>query len=81
MMAAIPTKLFEHDGSQAVKMPADFQLPGDVVFISRTENGVLLQPASPEFEARRVRFVSLAGACPDLADVEPHVKPDLPRDP
>jgi antitoxin VapB len=81
MTVAVPAKLFEHDGSQAVALPVDFRLPGEVVLVSRTEDGVLLQPALPEFEARRARFVSLAGTCPDLADAEPHITPDLPRDP
>jgi antitoxin VapB len=74
-------KLFKHGGSQAVRLPREFRLPGTEAAISRTaDGGVLLEPAGAAFEARRRRFIALAGSCPDLADVPPHAAPDIPRD-
>lgn len=32
-----------------------------------------------EFDARRIRFASLAGSCPDLPDVPTHTTRDLPH--
>jgi antitoxin VapB len=74
-------KLFRHGGSQAARLPREFRLPGDEAAISRTPSGgVLLEPLGAEREERRRRFQALAGSCPDLPDVPPHVTPDLPRD-
>jgi antitoxin VapB len=73
-------KLFQHGGSQAVRLPREFRLPGSEVRVSRTDRGVLLEPISSDFEMRRKAFMGLAGSCPELEDVPPHVVPDLPRD-
>ena len=74
-------KLFRHGGSQAARLPREFRLPGTEVAISRTPNGgVLLEALGADFEARRRRFISLAGSCPDLPDVPPHSTSDIPRD-
>ena len=82
-MPATPTraKLFRHGGSQAARLPREFRLPGTEAAISHTPNGgVLLEPLDADFEARRRRFIALAGSCPDLLDVPPHSVPDIPRD-
>jgi antitoxin VapB len=73
-------KLFQHGGSQAVRLPREFRLPGSEVRVSRTDRGVLLEPMDGDFETRRQVFISLAGLCPGLEEVPPHVVPDLPRD-
>lgn len=74
-------KLFRHGGSQAARLPREFRLPGDEVTVTRTSTGgILLEPLDADFEARKRRFLALAGSCPDLPDVEPHTTPDLPRD-
>jgi antitoxin VapB len=73
-------KLFTHGGSQAVRLPKRFRLPGREVRVVRTAKGVLLQALETDPEERRRRFVALAGSCPDLPDVPAHVTPDLPRD-
>jgi antitoxin VapB len=74
-------KLFKHGGSQAARLPREFRLPGKEAAISRTPTGgVLLEPLGADVEARRKVFISLAGSCPDLADVPPHSTPDIPRD-
>ena len=73
-------KIFKHGGSQAVRLPRVFRMPGTEVKISRTERGVLLEPLDADFEAKRQAFSALAGSCPDLKDVPPHAAPDLPRD-
>jgi antitoxin VapB len=77
----IRAKLFRHGGSQAARLPREFRLPGKEAAISRTATGgVLLEPVNADYEARRRRFLALAGSCPDLADVPAHLTPDLPRD-
>lgn len=74
-------KLFKHGGSQAARLPREFRLPGKEVAISRTSTGgVLLEPLDADYEARRRRFIALAGSCPDLLDVPPHTTADIPRD-
>lgn len=80
MPAASKAKLFRHGGSQAVRLPKEFRLPGAEVRISRTKRGVLLEPIGADFATRRKRFFALAGSCPDLAEVPPHLTPDIPRD-
>jgi antitoxin VapB len=62
-------------------LPRAFRLPGTEAVISRTASGgILLEPVSAGFEARRRRFIALAGSCPGLSDVPPHATPDLHRD-
>jgi len=73
-------KLFTHGGSQAVRLPKRFRLPGREVRVVRTKSGVLLQPLETDPQERLRRFVALAGTCPDLADVAAHDARDLPRD-
>jgi antitoxin VapB len=74
-------KLFRHGGSQAVRLPREFRLPGAEVAVSRTPSGgVLLEPLGTDFESRRQRFMALAGSCPDLQDVPRHTTPDISRD-
>jgi antitoxin VapB len=73
-------KIFAHGGSQAVRLPKKFRLPGREVRVVRTKKGVLLQPLETDPEERRRRFIALAGSCPDLPDVPPHKTKDLPRD-
>jgi len=80
MAAVTKAKLFRHGGSQAVRLPKNFRLPGAEVKVSRTARGVLLEPLLPDAEERRLRFFALAGSCPDLADVPPHAAKDISRD-
>ncbi|MEX2632353.1 MAG: AbrB/MazE/SpoVT family DNA-binding domain-containing protein [Tistlia sp.] len=42
-------KLFKHGGSQAVRLPKAFRLPGTEVRVRRVGRGVLLEPL--EFDA------------------------------
>jgi antitoxin VapB len=73
-------KLFQHGGSQAVRLPKAFRLAGSEVKVSRTARGILLEPLPADAEARQRRFFALAGSCPQLADVPPHPVKDIPRD-
>lgn len=73
-------KLFQHDGSQAVRLPHEFRMPGTEALISKTERGVFLEPVEADFEAKRAAFAALAGACPEIDDVPAHFAPDRPRD-
>lgn len=76
----VTAKLFTHGGSQAVRLPKKFRLPGREVRVTRTAKGVLLQPLESDPEKLRRRFVALAGSCPELPDVPVHATKDLPRD-
>lgn len=79
--SATRAKLFTHGGSQTVRLPSGFRLPGNEAAISRTaEGGILLEPLNADFEKRRRKFCSLAGSCPDLPDVAEHTVADMPRD-
>ncbi len=40
-------KLFMHGGSQAVRLPKEFRLPGTEVRVSRLGNKVILEPIEP----------------------------------
>lgn len=40
-------KLFTNGGSQAVRLPKQFRLPGTAVRVRRVGNGVLLEPIEP----------------------------------
>jgi antitoxin VapB len=79
---AIPTraKLFQHGGSQAVRLPKAFRLPGAEVKVSKTTRGILLEPLVADAAERQRKFFALAGSCPDLADVPVHTAADVPRD-
>jgi len=37
-------KLFQNGSSQAVRLPKEFRMPGDVVKISKKGNQVILEP-------------------------------------
>ncbi len=80
MSAFTKARLFQHGGSQAVRLPKAFRLPGAEVKVSRTARGVLLEPLRADAEERRLKFFALAGSCPDLADVPPHAAKDIRRD-
>ena len=41
-------KLFRNGGSQAVRLPKEFQFMGNEVLIRRSGNSVVLEPARPE---------------------------------
>ncbi len=73
-------KLFQHGGSQAVRLPREFRFEGREVKVSKTQRGVLLEPLDSDFEERRRNFIALAGSCPGLDEVPGHNTPDLPRD-
>lgn len=40
-------KLFRHNGYQAVRIPIEFELPGDHVLIYREGNKLIIEPMSP----------------------------------
>jgi antitoxin VapB len=80
MVPFTKAKLFQHGGSQAVRLPREFRFEGREVRVLKTQRGVLLEPLDSDFEERRRKFIALAGSCPDLDDVPAHDAPDLPRD-
>jgi antitoxin VapB len=44
-------KLFKHGGSQAVRLPKEFRLPGKEVRVRRLGRGVLLEPMEFDVDA------------------------------
>jgi len=72
-------KLFTNGGSQAIRLPKEFRLPGKEVRIRKTKTGISITPIEDDRESRRQAFIALAGSCPDLPDVPPHTTPDSPR--
>ena len=44
-------KLFKHGGSQAVRLPKEFRMPGKEVRIRRLGRGVLLEPMGFDVDA------------------------------
>jgi antitoxin VapB len=44
-------RLFTRGGSQAVRLPEEFRLPGDRVRIRHMGNGVLLEPIASDIDA------------------------------
>ena len=59
-MGGIETaKLFKHGGSQAVRLPKDFRLPGTEVRVRRLGRGVLLEPMEPDVEDIKAIFAEI----------------------
>jgi antitoxin VapB len=78
-MKSATGKLFQHGGSQALRLPKDFRLPGTVAKLSKTPRGILVQPV--EDTRRRARqFAKLEGSCPEFPDIEPP-RADRAREP
>jgi antitoxin VapB len=77
-MDVATAKLFQHGGSQAVRLPKEFRMPGKTVKLTRTPNGILIEPE--EDNRRRARlFAALEGSCPEFPSIEPPPA-DAPRD-
>lgn len=78
-MKTATAKLFQHGGSQALRLPKDFRLPGTTAKLTKTRHGILVQPV--EDNRRRARqFAKLAGSCPGFPDITPPPL-DRPREP
>jgi antitoxin VapB len=52
-------KLFKHGGSQAVRLPKDFRLPGAEVRVRRFGRGVLLEPMDRSVEDIKAIFAEI----------------------
>jgi antitoxin VapB len=77
-MADVETaKLFKHGGSQAVRLPKAFRLPGTEVRVRRIGRGVLLEPM--EFDVGAWR--SALGRYKDVPFMEEgREQPPMPED-
>jgi virulence-associated protein VagC len=64
-MNTATAKLFKHGGSQALRIPKAFRMPGDTVEITRTSDGILVRPVE-DFVKRASQFARLAGSCPEF---------------
>jgi len=47
MAESARAKLFKHGGSQAVRLPKEFRMPGTEVRVRRVGRGLLLEPMEP----------------------------------
>lgn len=64
-------KIFQHGGSQAVRLPKAFRFEGTEVLIEKRDDAVILRPAQPRMpELRTLGDVSryFAENFPDAAD-------------
>ena len=62
-------KLFQHGGSQAVRLPKEFRFEGEEVAIEKRGSGVLLKPVpAPAFETLADVAHHLADRYPDTSD-------------
>jgi len=71
----ITTSVFQHGGSQAVRLPKEARFSCTRVEVRKTKEGVLLIPI-PEEENRKKKFLQLAGSCADFPLVDRPQKPD-----
>ena len=67
-------RLFRNNRSQAVRIPADFELPCDTVLISRIGDRLIIEPAP-----RSRGLIALLDQWEPIEDAFPDVDTDLPR--
>lgn len=77
-MSTTVAKLFKHGGSQALRIPKAFRLPGETVELLQTPDGILIRPMEDN-RKRAARFARLAGTCPDFPVIPP-APPDADRE-
>lgn len=69
-------KLFKHGGSQAVRLPKEFRLPGKEVRVRRLGRGVLLEPMQRSAEDIKAVFAEIRRLGGD--DFLPDGRPEQP---
>ena len=69
-------RIFTHGGSQAVRLPRAFRLPGDRVRVRREGNGILLEPIVTDPDAWFAAMDRFAGV--PLME-EGRKQPPMPR--
>ncbi len=82
-MGGIETaKLFKHGGSQAVRLPKNFRLPGTEVRVRRLGRGVLLEPMERSIEDIKALFAEIdrLGGNAFLPEGRPEQPPMPPAD-
>jgi antitoxin VapB len=57
-------KLFKNGRSQAVRLPKEFRMLGDEVYIERRGDAIVLRPA--DADDRWARFRAAVGSAPDF---------------
>jgi antitoxin VapB len=72
-------KLFKHGGSQAVRLPKDFRLPGKEARVRRLGRGVLLEPMERSIEDIEAIFAEIDRLGGD--DFLPEGRPEQPSMP
>jgi antitoxin VapB len=75
-------KLFKHGGSQAVRLPKNFRLPGKEVRVRRLGRGVLLEPMARSVEDIEAIFAEIdrLGGNEFLPEGRPEQPPMPPAD-
>jgi antitoxin VapB len=67
-------KLFRHGRSQIVRIPPDFELPGNEATIYRDGSRLVLEPARRRGLAALLRTMKPLGGFPDIDDPPPERK-------
>ena len=73
-------KLFMHGRSQAVRLPKAFRLPGTQVRVTRSGQGILLEPLASTPEAIRAIFAEIDALSDEPFMPEGREQPAMPRD-
>lgn len=75
-------KLFRNNRSQAVRIPADWELPGTSVAIRRDGERLILEPLRPRGVLGLLSsWEAIDEDLPEIADPVPALEPDLSREP
>ena len=78
MPASTPTRearLFRNNKSQAVRIPADFEMPGDRVTIRRDGDRLILEPVRPRTLAQVLAGLTPLGPDDAFPDVDATLLP------
>lgn len=68
--------LFRNGRNQAVRIPVEFELPGDEVLITKTGQKLVIEPKAVDRETWE-DFLNSLEAFPDFPDVERGPAPDV----
>lgn len=68
-------RLFRNGRNQAVRIPREFELPGDAVLLHKEGNRLILEPLQKK--PRLIEVLATMQPIKDFPDIkDPHVKPE-----
>lgn len=74
-------RLFQHGGSQAVRLPKAYRLPGEEVRVRRIGRAVLLEPLERDAADIQAIFAEIDRLAPDLLSEGRPEQPSMPDGP